>query len=165
MMNSDTISVSTAPQEFRLESTEHIVLVTSMANHPDGWVFFCGEEDGSVWLYDIKSGRQHFKLFSHENGVSISSISFDLESNTLSSIDNASRVKVHRLKQGREAWEALDTLFDYRTWTPVKQALINCGATPILVSTGKGDMLWCVSSKESSTVIKTMLWEKRGPFR
>ena len=163
--NSETISVSTAPQEFRLESTEHIVLVTSMANHPDGQVFFCGKEDGSVWLYDTKSGRQNCKLFSHANGVSISSISFDLESNTLSSIDNASRVKVHRLKQGREAWEAPDTLFDYRTGTPVKQALINCGATRILVSTGNGDMLWCISSKESSTVIKTMLLEKRGPFR
>lgn len=163
--NSDTISVSTAPQEFRLESTENIVLITSMICHPDGRVFFCGKEDGSVCLYETKSGQQIDKLFSHANGVSILSLFFDLESNTLSSIDNASRVKVHKLKQGKEAWGPSDTLFDYRTGAPIKQVLTNRGATRVLVSTGNSDTLWYISPKETSTVIETISWETRGPFR
>lgn len=163
--NSDTISVSTAPQEISLESTENIVLITSMVCHPNGGVFFCGKEDGSVYLYETKSGRQSHKLFSHANGASILSLFFDVESDTLSSIDNASRVKVHRLKQGQEGWEATDPLFDYRAGAAVKQVLTNPGATHVLLCTGKNDMLWHLSSEETSTVIETISWEERGPSR
>ncbi|KAL9070352.1 MAG: hypothetical protein Q9161_004910 [Pseudevernia consocians] len=163
--NSDTISVSTAPQEISLQSTEKIVLITSMVCHPDGGVFFCGKEDGSVYLYETKSGRQGHQLFSHANGVSILSLFFDVDSDTLSSIDNASRVKVHRLEQGQEGWEAADTLFDYRAGAAVKQVLTNRGATLVLVCTSKNDMLWDLSSGEASTVVKTISWEERGPSR
>ncbi|KAL9136204.1 MAG: hypothetical protein Q9175_002593 [Cornicularia normoerica] len=151
--NSDTISVSTAPQEVSLEPTENIVLITSMVCHLDGRVFFCGKEDGSVYLYETKSGLQSHKLFSHANGVSILSLFFDVESNTLSSIDNASRVKVHRLKWGQEAWEATDTLFDYRAGAAVRQVLTNRGATHILVCTGKSDMLWYIPLNEDHLIL------------
>ena len=68
--NSDTVSVSTTPQEFSLEPTRNVVLITSMVCHPDGGVFFCGKEDGSVYLYETKSGRQVSELFSHATGAS-----------------------------------------------------------------------------------------------
>lgn len=163
--NSDTVSVSTAPQEVSLVSTESVILITSMVCHLDAGMFFCGKEDGSVSLYETKSGRQTHKLFSHARGASILSLYFDAESNTLSSIDNASRVKAHRLEQRQEGWEASDTLFDHRTGAPVKQVLNNRGATHILISTGKNDILWYLSSKENSTVIETISWEERGPSR
>ena len=163
--NSDTISVSTTPQEVSLESTEKIMLITSMVCHPDGGVFFCGKEDGSVYLYETKSGRQINELFSHAKGASILSLFFDTESNTLSSIDNAGRVKAHKLEQGQEGWEATDTLFDHRTGASVKQVLTNRGTTHILVSTGKSDVLWYISSKRASSVIETISREERGPFR
>lgn len=163
--NSDTVSVSTVPQEVNLESTENVVLITSMVCHLDSAVFFCGKEDGSVYLYETKSGRQTQKLFSHAMGVSILSLFFDVESNTLSSIDNAGRVKVHRLKQRQEGWEAIDTLFDHRVGAAVKQVLTNGGATRVLVCTGRSDMLWGISSKETSTVIERISWQERGPSR
>lgn len=162
---SDTVSVSTTPQEVSLESTENIVLITSMVCPRDGGVFFCGKEDGSVYLYETKSGRQSHRLFSHANGASILSLSFDAESNTLSSIDNASRVKVHRLKRGQKGWEASDTLFDHRAGAAVKQVLNNRGATKVLVCTGKSDTLWHTSSKATSTMIETISWEERGPSK
>lgn len=163
--NSDTISVSTAPQEISLEPKENIVLITSMICHVDGGVFFCGKEDGSVYLYETKSGRQSLELFSHAKGASILSLFFDVETNTLSSIDNASRVKVHKLKQGQEAWEATDTLFDHRAGAALKQVLTNRGATHILLCTGKSDTLWYISPGEMSTEIETISWHERGPSR
>lgn len=163
--NSDTISFSTAPQEVSLESTESIVLITSMVCHLDGGIFFCGKEDGSVYLYQTKSGRQSHKLFSHAKGVSILSLFFDVDSDTLSSIDNASRVKVHKLKQGQEGWEATDTLFDHRAGAAVKQVLTNPGATNVLVCTDKSNTLWCISPEETSTIIETISWDERGPSR
>ncbi|CAD6587074.1 MAG: hypothetical protein ASARMPRED_002985 [Alectoria sarmentosa] len=164
---SGTVSVSTAPQEVNLESTGEIVLITSMVCHPDSGVFFCGKEDGSVYLYETKSGRQTHKLFSHAKGVSILSLFFDVESNALSSTDSG-RVKVHILKQGQEGWEAIDTLFEHRVYdeaTTVKQVLTKRGATHVLICTGRSDTLWYISSKETSTVIETISWEERGAFR
>ena len=96
--NSDTISVQTAPQEIDFLSTESVVLVTSLICHPDGVVFFCGKEDGSVYVYETKSELQSHRLFSHAKGVSILSLFFNVKSNSLSSVDNAGRVKVHELK-------------------------------------------------------------------
>ena len=163
--NSDTISVSTVPQEVSVESLDNLVLITSIVCHPNGEVFFCGKEDGSVYLYETKSGRQSHKLLSHARGVSILSLLFDAESSTLSSIDNASRVKVHRLKQGLKGWEATDTLFDHRAGSAVRQVLTNRGATHILVCTGKSDTLWCISSEETSTVIETIALDEQTPSR
>ena len=163
--NSDTISVSTAPQEVSFESTENIVLITSLVCHPDGGVFFCGKEDGSIYLYETKSGRQSHRLFSHANGVSILSLFFDEESNTLSSIDNAGRVKLHRLQLGQEHWKATDTLFDHRAGAAVRQVLTNHGATHILVCTSKSGTLWYLSSNETSTVTGTVPLDERYPSR
>lgn len=163
--SSDSISVSTAPQEVLMESSENVVLITSMISDLKGKVFFCGKEDGSVYLFDTKSGRQTQKLFSHARGVSIISLFFDSESNTLSSIDNASRVKSHRLKHGEEIGEAVDILIDYRAGAAVNQVLTNRGATHILVCTAQSDILWSISSNDESTVIETILWEERGPSR
>ena len=163
--NSDTMSISTAPQEVSMDSLDDIVLITSIVCHPNGEVFFCGKEDGSVYLYETKSGRQSHKLFNHARGVSILSLFFDAQSNTLSSMDNASRVKVHRLKQGVKGWEATDTLFDHRAGSAVRQVLTDRGAKHLLVCTGKSDTLWRISSEEKSTVIETVSLDEQTPSR
>ena len=163
--NSDTISVSTTPQEVSLEPTGNIVLITSMVCHPEGGVFFCGKEDGAVYLYETVSGRQIDALFTHAKEACILSLWFDAESNTLSSIDNASRVKVHRVKQGQKGWEATDTLFDHRAGAAVRQVLTNHGATNVLVCTGKNATLWYISSEETSTVRETIPLDERYPSR
>lgn len=163
--NSDTISVSTAPQEFSIESTENVVLITSVVCHPDGEVIFCGKEDGSVYVYEAKSGRQSHSLLSHAKGVSILSLFFDAKSNTLSSTDNASRVKVHRLKQGQEGWKATDTLFDHRAGAVVRQVLTNHGAKKILVCTSRSGTLWSILANETSTLIEKIQLDERCPSR
>ena len=163
--NSDTISVLTAPQETSLESTENITLVTSLVCHPDGADFFCGKEDGSVYLYETTSGRPSHKLFSHAKGASILSLSFDVKSNTISSIDNAGRVKAHGLKKGQEGWEARATLFDYRAGAAVKQVLTNHGATHVLVCTSNSATLWHISSNETSTMTKTIPLDEHYSYK
>ena len=163
--NSDTISVSTTPQEVSLEPMENIVLITSLVCHADGGVFFCGKEDGSVYVYETKSGRPSHKLFSHAKGVSILSLFFDAESNTLSSIDNAGRVKVHRLKQSQGDWKASELLFDHRAGAAVRQVLTNHGATHIFVCTDKNCTLWRMSSEQTSTVTGMTQLDERYPSR
>ena len=163
--NSDTVSVSTAPQEVVMEPSENVVLITSMVSDPEGKAFFCGKEDGSVYLFETRSGRQRQRLLSHARGVSITSLFFDSDSSTLSSLDNASRVKSHQLNQGEEWLEATETLIDYRAGVAVSQVLTNRGATYILVCTATSDTLWSISPNCESTVIQTISWENRDAFR
>lgn len=163
--NSDTVSVSTAPQEVSLDSSEDVILITSMVPDPEGKAIFCGKEDGSVYLFDPQSGRQNQRLFSHAKGISIISLFFDSNSNAISSLDNASRVTSHRLEQGSERWEATDLLLDHRTGVTVNQILTKPGATHLLVCTVRIDTLWSLSPNHESTVVETISWENRGSFR
>ena len=162
--NSDTTSISTIPQEVSMESARNVTLITSLASHRDGEVFFCGKEDGSVYLYEAQSGRQSHKLFGHANGVSVVSLFFDNESNTLVSLDFTSRIIAHKLVYQHHGWEATEVLLDHYVDAAVQQVLTNSGSTRMLCSTAKSDTLWSISSG-GNTVIAKNLWEDRGPYR
>ena len=150
--NSDTVSISTFPQEVRLESSEDIVLITSLACHGSGEVFFCGKTDGAVYLYDGKSGLEIQKLISHSNGVSILSLHFNNQSNILTSVDTSSRVMGHKLSPQDKAWKAVKTSVDYRLGVAVDQVLSNEKGTRVLVSSAGKDVLYSIALDESSTL-------------
>ncbi len=162
--NSDTISVSTGPQEVSMESSKDVILITSLACHGDGKTFFCGKENGSVYLYETENGRQSHKLFDHARGVSVKSLFFDNESNTLVSLDVTSRVIAHKLVHQQNGWEATEVLLDHHAGAAVQQVLTNPGATRILMSTGKSDTLWSISS-EDNTIVANSLRKNCGPCR
>lgn len=159
--NSNTISTSTGPQKTSLECAKEVTLVTSLACHGIGNVFFCGKSDGSVHLYETKTGRQNQKLFNHANGVSILSLFFDHESNTLISHDITSRIIVHRLAQQLHGWKVTEVLLDHHTGAAVQQVLTNPGSTRMLVCTPTTDTLWRISL-DGNTVIANNSWDERG---
>jgi WD40 repeat protein len=161
---SDTVSVSTAPLETRLDPLEDEVLVTSLICHNSHNIFFCGKEDGSVYLYDAKSGQQTQKLFSHGDGVSIMSLCLDDKSQIISSIDSSSRVMSHRLVYKGMHWEVAETVFDYRAGVAIEQLLCNEGNMRILLTSALSDVLWSISG-QGNAIIATISWENRGPYR
>ncbi len=95
--NSDSVSVSTMAQEISLESSDDILLITSIACPKKNTCFFCGKEDGSIYSYELKSGKQMSKVFSHSHGVSVLSLCFYEASHLIISIDSSSRIMVHKL--------------------------------------------------------------------
>lgn len=161
---SDTISVSTAPRESILNTSEDIVLITALACHENGEGFYCGKEDGSVYLYESKSGRQSQKVFSHAKSVSVVSLCFDDHSYTMSSTDSSGRVMSHKLIFQQETWKAARVVFDHNTGAVVGQLLSNKGHTRLLVCSANKDTLWSITSDESS-VVDTVLWEDRDAYR
>ncbi|KAI4174488.1 MAG: hypothetical protein LQ343_002245 [Gyalolechia ehrenbergii] len=60
--SSDAISISTMPQESKVKDKEDTPMVTSIACFKRGEIFYCGKEDGSVHMYEAKSGRHIKKL-------------------------------------------------------------------------------------------------------
>ena len=162
---SDTISISTTAQEFALEPIDDLIFVTALACHENGEVFFCGKEDGSVYLYETKSGQQKQKLFSHANSISILSLCFDTQSHILSSTDSSSRVMSHKIirKQPYD-WEATEVMLDHRMGDVIDQILSNKGHTQMLVCTPNQDTLFSIPP-DSEPLAETLSWENRGPYR
>lgn len=160
----DTMNVSTALQETNMEPSEDVVLITSVAGHHSGDFFFCGKEDGSVYLYHVHSGLQPAKLFSHAHGVAIAILEFEDKSDTLGSIDSSSRIMIHRLTRHDLSMVADEILFDYRADMAVGQLVCQQGLNHVLICSAKSDMLWSVS-KDESLLVDTISYEDREPFR
>jgi len=160
----DTVTVSSTPHEVKLEPCEEVILITSVACHDSGEVFFCGKEDGSVYLYEIKSGLQSHKLFSHAQGVAIVTLDFESDSHTLCSIDSSSRIMIHQLTRQHQSMVAAKVLFDYRADTVVGQLVCEKGLDHVLVCSATSDTLWSISPDES-IVVDTIDYQDREPYR
>jgi WD40 repeat protein len=163
-VNSDTVSVSTMPQEVSMKTIDDVNPITSLACHKAGHLYFCGKEDGSIYVYDSKSGRQAHRLCSHADGVSILSLSFDEESNFLCSTDNASRIIVHRLMLSDQHLENAEVVFDHLEGVTIDQVLMEGNLSRLLVCTAEKQTLWSMDSNEKA-VINSISWEDRTPYR
>ena len=161
---SDTVSVSTAPQEVSLDASDDLLLITSVACPGIEGIFFVGKENGTVYLYETSSGRQSHELFSHADGVSILALAFDSESNIIISTDSSSRVMAHQLNYQRQRWESGGVVFDYRAGLAVEQVLSNRRTTRLLVSTARSDSLWSPSA-DGGKLVEEVKWPKRCTHR
>ena len=162
--NSDTISVSTAPQEVSLDVSDDLLLITPVACPGIEGIFFVGKENGTVYLYETKSGRQSHKLLSHADGVSVLALAFDSETNLVTSTDSSRRVMAYQLNHQQQSWESSEIVFDYRAGLAVKQVLSNHQATRLLVSTARIDSLWS-PSVDGGKMIEEVTWPNRCTHR
>jgi WD40 repeat protein len=162
--NTDTVSVSTAPQEINLDSPKEQVHITALSCHPAGEVVFCGKEDASICLYETGSGQQCQNLFSHAAGVPIGSIHVDYESNFLSCVDSSSRVTSRKVIRQGKTWRSSEPVLDHRAGAAVNQILGNGGHTRLLVSSTHEDALWCIEP-DRSVLIKSVTWEERRGYK
>ncbi|KAI9705292.1 MAG: hypothetical protein M1820_005291 [Bogoriella megaspora] len=161
--NSDTVSVSTVPQEFSLDSSEDVPMITSLACGQSSDMFFCGKDNGLVLLHEVKPTLQSQRLFSHADGVAILALHFEDRNQILCSTDSSSRVMAHRIVRGQKSWE-VELLLDHRTGTAVSQVLCNSAATRMLISTTNQDALWSIEN-DQHMVIEELLWQDRTSYR
>ena len=162
--SSDVVSLSTALQETRLDVVDDTPLITALTCHEASDVYFGGKEDGSIHMYESRSGKHVQKLLSHAEGVSIINLYLDDESDTLCSTDSSSRVMVHRLVRQPKGWTVRATIFDHRTGASVDQVLCNRVCARLLVSSTTSDTLWSIST-EISEIVSTIPRENDGAYR
>ncbi|KAL8861058.1 MAG: hypothetical protein Q9178_002571 [Gyalolechia marmorata] len=160
--SSDAVSLSSTPQEVQIDITEDIPLITALTLYEAGEMFLCSREDGSIHLYETKSGRHVQKLLSH--AVSILALFLDEDNSALCTTDLSSRVMVHRLVRQTNGWKIQPAVFDHRIGVSVNQVLLNRGSTRLLVSSTTSDMLWSISAN-ASEMISTIQKEDRGASR
>lgn len=159
--NSDTVSVSTLPQETLLQPSKDKVLITALACHGNGDVLFCGKSDGGIYLYDSDSGLETRRLISHAISASIVLLFFDNQNSVLSSVDSSSRVMSHKLTRKDKEWRAEEPTFDHRVGVAIDQVLSNKGATQFLVTSSSKDVLYSTLQDGITNFVSSELVEHR----
>jgi WD40 repeat protein len=160
----NTISASHVAQGTPPDPSRGEILVTSLVCSERGDAFFCGKEDGSVYLYDTRSARQAQRLFSHGSGVDVAFLYFDEESQIITSSDLSSLVLSHRLSRQPTYWEASEPIFNIRAGVVINQILCGRGHKQILVSTTLRDVLWSISPP-GNTAIASIERKDRASYK
>jgi WD40 repeat protein len=162
--NSDTLSVSTVPQDYKLDDAKQSVQITALACAESVDFIICGKIDSSVCLYDARTGQQIQVLFCHTLGVSIVSLFYDAQSSILCSADSSSRTMAHKLIRERTGWIAATKLLGHRTGVAVDQLLSNAGCTRLLICSASTDILWSIEL-DGSKPLTTIPWKRRRRYR
>lgn len=159
-INSDTVSVSTNPQEIDYQIWE-TVSITSIICVRSASIVFCGKEDGSVHVYDIASEPQSQQLFVQTPGVPITVLHFD--EGILTCGDSASRVVSRRLmRRPRLRWDVHEPFLDLRIGTNIQQLLTCTKHSKLLVATESEDTIWdLVDSGDKAPLIRNEVKGKR----
>lgn len=130
-------------------SSDTKVKVSAMVLHPKGEVVFCGKDDGSVCLYDLKTGTQLRKLYCHKSLVRI--LTWWPQSDTIMSVDISNRIFAWQLiKSQKDGWVAENQLFQSRLdcGKSIIQVLASETAGKFILSTRESDHLWRIDGQQ-----------------
>lgn len=153
--NSDTVSISTSPQDFKVSQSADTVAITSIAAAEPGRYVFCGKEDGSVYTYDTILETQETELARHTKNVPVIHVELQAPQNVLVSVDVSSRVLVHKLQSDTSVgFTTAKCLLDCRAGVAVSQVCINAGADKLLISAEQHDMLWDIKDDQPQEVAR-----------
>jgi WD40 repeat protein/pimeloyl-ACP methyl ester carboxylesterase len=161
---SDTISVSTAPQDFSLQESITTTIITALS-HDNGGIAFYGKDNGCIYLFDIQSGKELKELLRHTLHIPIVQLQFDVPSSTLVSTDSSGRTMAHKLFRSRDGWSVGSQSLDHRTDSAVavNQMLVNVGCTRILLATSQFDALLSIGTESGE--LERVMWPNRQHYR
>lgn len=148
--SSDAVSLSTASQEVPMDSIKGTPSITTLTCHEAGEVFFCGKQDGSIHMYESRTGKHVQKLLSHS--VAIVDLCIVEGSDTFCSADTSSQVMVRTLVRQAKEWNVQATVFDRHIGESVYQVLVNEASTRLLVSSRASHTVWSISTNISEII-------------
>ena len=161
--NSDTLSVTTLPQDYDLGDTEQTILISAMICVEKDSLIFCGKSDGSICLYDGETGEQKQILVNSNHDSAIECLFYDSRSSILVTSDIDCCTVAYRFHQEGVDWRTKKT-FEHRTSTAVTQLLANEGCTRLLISMHEMDVL-CELDSEGGQILKSMEWPDRRRYQ
>ncbi|KAL8895645.1 MAG: hypothetical protein Q9192_003517 [Flavoplaca navasiana] len=108
-----------------------------------GDLLFCGQESGSVAVYEAKTGRRIQELYSHGANAAIMLLEWNYQEAILASVDRSSRIQTRRiLGKGSDRRVAGPTSLHQSVGQAVRQVLFHSSGTMLLVSTLSSDQIW-----------------------
>jgi WD40 repeat protein len=143
--NSENTSTSVA-EEVAMDSKARI---SAMVADPTEGVVFCSKDDGSVCIYDLKSGAHLRTLYSHKSAVSL--LTWWPQRNVIMSVDISNRISAWSLKKSpRGELLVEEVLFQSRLdcGKAITQVLPSAAVGKLILSTRETDHLWTISGHE-----------------
>jgi WD40 repeat protein len=125
------------------------VKISVMILHPTEEVAFCGKEDGSVSVYDLKTGAQLQTLYRHKSLVRI--VTWWSKSDLIMSIDASNGILIWKLKNMQQhGWVAEKVQFQSRLdcGRSIIQVLLNETAGKFILTTRESDHLWSIDGNQ-----------------
>jgi WD40 repeat protein len=125
------------------------VKISAMIKHPREEVLFCGKQDGTVSVYDSRTGSPLQTLYSHRSLVRI--LAWGSQENILISIDASNGIiawKMNKILQ--EGWITEERKFQSRLdcgWA-ISQILLNEAAGKFILSTRGSDHFWSIDGQQ-----------------
>lgn len=145
----DDSSAGTSASFVDVVATDTKVKISAMALHAMGEIVFCGKDDGSVCLYDLKTGAELRTLYRHKSLVRI--LTWWPQSDIIMSVDVSNGVFTWKLKKSqKEGWVADKVHFQSRLdcGRSVIQVLPGEAAGKLILSTRKSDHLWSIDGQQ-----------------
>ena len=117
--------------------------VTSCADHHEGQFMFCGRENGSIDVLEVKTGKVLQELCSHTNNVAIWLLAWNKQEGLLTSTDSSGRFLTRKVsRQTSGSWVANGPQVDSVSAEVISQIVVSPSGKHLLVSTAMYDELW-----------------------
>ncbi|KAH6855795.1 hypothetical protein B0I37DRAFT_300323 [Chaetomium sp. MPI-CAGE-AT-0009] len=148
----DTASHAT-PTSVSVEETVAIgysVVITTMVIHPGGEFTICGKEDGSVTLYDMKTGTEVRTLYRPKSQCLTRLLAWWDDGEVLVCVDASNKVTAWRLsKHPSSGWDIDEILFQTRVdcAKAIIQLHVNQASGKFVLSTRDTDHLWSIDGQ------------------
>jgi WD40 repeat protein len=150
--NHDKEEVDSEPYSEEVQTSAKIVgatiwqdihTISSLAVHHDGNFVFAARENGSITVFDTKSGKISSELPGHAKDVSILLMDWNAKGNLLASTDISSRFIVRQImSSGSGKLEAKPPVLEGRASEAISQILMSPDGQRLLVSTSHFDECW-----------------------
>jgi WD40 repeat protein len=128
-----------------LDYFNEILNITCLAAHPNRPVVFAGKSDGSVVVYNSRTGTQISFLYSHTKDAFISAVACN-EKDILATADAGGVVQVWQLAVQSDSWNAKSQIVGRNAQGAIKQLLFSPDGTLLLVSSTKSAIVWSTST-------------------
>ena len=148
----DDSSEGTSTSFIDVVASENKAKITTMVLPPKGEFVFCGKDNGSVSLYDLKTGAEVRELYRHKSLVRI--LIWWPQSDTIMSIDASNGIIAWKLKTShREGWVAEKTNFQSRLdcGKSIIQALPGEAVGKFILSTHTSDHFWSIDGQQEDS--------------
>lgn len=149
---SDDSSEGTSTSIVDVVTSDTKVKIDAMVLHPKGEVVFCGKDDGSVSLYDLKTGAEVRTLYRHKSLIRI--LTWWPQSDIIMSVDVSNGIFAWKLtKSQKEGWMAEKQLF---------QSRLDCGKSIIQVLPGEAVGKFILSTRTSDHLWSIDGWQENA---
>ncbi|KAF7156482.1 hypothetical protein CNMCM5623_010152 [Aspergillus felis] len=137
-------------------STDTKVQISAIAVNSDRDVVLCGRDDGSVSLYDARTGSRKLEICRHNSSVRI--LEWWTQHDLAISIDVSNKILAWNVRKSAEGeWVAERMAFQTRleSGSSIIQLLTSKAIGKFLISTRESDHLWQVDGREENSRIYT----------